>query len=282
MLQVTQHSLDPALVRVLQTYQGEIDALPVNDAWKEKLDTIWINKSRNLTFDTIKTLLADMCPGVMRCCYCEDSAAASIEHIRPKVLYPQMTFLWENFLYICGKCNSGKGAGWAIFVQINSQRQLSKIPRWRQGQPRTFPPDGDPVLINPRVEDPTTFLRLIIDPNFDKLDFVELRVGRTDEEILRATYSRETLRLNSDHRPELASQRSLAYSNYKSRLTRYVLGKREGWSQDRMYRIISELKREAHPTVWFEIKRFQREGKLDNVDPEFSQLFVGAPEALGW
>lgn len=38
--------------------------------------------------------------------YCEDSAAAHIDHFCPRLVDPLMTFVWENYLLACSVCNS--------------------------------------------------------------------------------------------------------------------------------------------------------------------------------
>jgi hypothetical protein len=282
MLRIYELPLETPTILALQAFQDLVDVIPMDDNWKKKLDDLWSEKTKTDAFQDVKVKLSAMCPGAMRCCYCEDSAAAGIEHIHPKVFYPKLTFVWENYLYICANCNSRKGATWAIFLTRNGARQSFKVPGKKKGQPRTFPPSGDPVLINPRVENPADFLHLVIDPKFDKFDFLESINGRTCEEIQRAIFTKATLKLNSGDRPELATARKEAYDNYKGRLTRYVRRRNEGWSDSDLQNIVVQLKKMAHPTVWFEIKRCQTQGKLINVDPEFSELFTEAPEALTW
>ena len=47
--------------------------------------------------------------------YCEDSVGDEVEHHRPKNLYPDHTFLWDNYLYACGPCNGPKNNRFAVF-----------------------------------------------------------------------------------------------------------------------------------------------------------------------
>ena len=49
-------------------------------------------------------------PGARRCGYCEDSDGDEIEHIKPRDLYPEKTFAWENYLLACGQCNRSKSS----------------------------------------------------------------------------------------------------------------------------------------------------------------------------
>lgn len=55
------------------------------------------NISKNKTFQLVRATLDKMCSGARRCCYCEDSCADEVEHIRPKDLYPELVFVWENY-----------------------------------------------------------------------------------------------------------------------------------------------------------------------------------------
>lgn len=47
------------------------------------------------------------------CCYCESEfdmvAYPHIEHRKPKSIYPELTFDWNNLHIICPKCNMAKG-----------------------------------------------------------------------------------------------------------------------------------------------------------------------------
>lgn len=267
----------------LLSFQEEVDALRMDKGWKKSLDKIWATRSASNAFSNIKLCLKEMCHGAIRCCYCEDSAGASIEHIQPKVLYPQMTFSWENFLYVCGKCNSAKKSTWAIFVPNNGNLEFHRIPGKKKGKPHTFPPPGEPVLINPRKENPGSFMQLVIDAKDDKLDFVPITEGKRTTDQTRADFTIKTLQLNSEDRPELAMSRMLAYRDYFDRLSNYARRKHEDhWGKDRLEAIVSRFQKHSHPTVWDEIKRSFEAGKLERVDPDFHQLLKTNSEALTW
>lgn len=94
----------------------------------------WDSKPDNV-FGEIRTVLVQMASGRARCMYCEDSAGTDIEHFRPKATYPEVAFVWDNYLLACSHCNS------------NRKRNL-------------FPLDegGSPLLIDPSAEDPTEHL----------------------------------------------------------------------------------------------------------------------------
>jgi hypothetical protein len=283
MLLITEDRPTQAKLDRLAKFQKEIDALPLDANWKKELDKIWADRSRSDEFDEIKLCLKNMCPGATRCCYCEDSAAAGIEHIAPKVFYPHKTFAWDNYLYICGKCNSGKNATWAIFTGVAGKREYFKVPGKKKGQLRIFPPAGEPVLINPRVENPTDFLELVIDPKSDKLNFLPIVNAQNREDQIRADFTLRTLHLNGDDRPELAVARMQAYHDYFDRLSNYQRRKtNDQWSQSQLDQIIVRFLKNSHPTVWFEIKRIFGNGKLAKVDPYFHELLDSVPEALAW
>lgn len=283
MLRILEVRPTQAKLNKLAEFQQEIAVLPIDVNWKTALERIWAYRSKSTEFDEIKLCLTKMCPGAIRCCFCEDSAAAGIEHIEPKVFYPDKTFSWGNYLYICSKCNSGKNATWAIFTEISGQRQFYKVPNIRKGQPRTFPPAGDAVLINPRTEDPTTFLEMVIDVQSDKLNFLPVVAGKNSEDRIRAEFTIKTLQLNGDDRPELAVARMLAYHDYFDRLSQYYRRKTiDHWDDAQLDAIIARFRRHAHPSVWFEIKRKFNEGKLATIDSKFHELLNSVPEALTW
>jgi hypothetical protein len=108
-------------------------------------------------YDTVRAVLTEMCSGADRCMYCEDSAADEIEHVRPKSLYPDQTFVWENYLYACGRCNGPKSNSLGV---LGSQRRAVVAIERRRGEPITPPEPGRMLLIDPRREDPPRFPRL--------------------------------------------------------------------------------------------------------------------------
>lgn len=74
-----------------------------------------------------------------RCYYCSDSLGADIDHFRPVTTYPDLAFRWANHLLVCSPCNRAKGT--------------------------RFPKDknGDPLLIDPTLTDPWSYLYLDTD-----------------------------------------------------------------------------------------------------------------------
>ncbi|MDD3417848.1 MAG: hypothetical protein PHY47_28315 [Lachnospiraceae bacterium] len=80
---------------------GGYDKIP--DEIKNKM---WIHYRH----PDIKKLLFDS--SYQKCAFCEAKPAESgnieVEHFKPKSLYPQLAFCWENFLPVCRKCNDCK------------------------------------------------------------------------------------------------------------------------------------------------------------------------------
>ncbi len=215
-----------------------------------------------------------MTPGIERCVYCEDSKCDEVEHIYPKDLYPQYCFEWSNYVYACGPCNGPKNNQFAIFKDDNGQYQEVNPPR---GTAATEPPAGKSVLINPREDDPFDFCRL----DLQTFKFAIIAQANTNE-YMRADYTfNKVLRLN-EQRDYLRIQRESAYNNYKNRLYTYTNKKKNGVPQTQLDKMIANLKRESHPTVWKEMQRHYNLGLLAAIDTELNELFTESPEALTW
>ena len=64
--------------------------------------------------DDIRAALKEMYGGL--CCYCESRVGIvdfpHIEHRKPKRLYPELTFNWDNLHLACQVCNQAKGKKW--------------------------------------------------------------------------------------------------------------------------------------------------------------------------
>jgi uncharacterized protein (TIGR02646 family) len=261
----------------LGEYQGTIDQLATFAEKSSKAKEIFSsrNKIGNPVFDQIKIKLTEMCSGARRCVYCEDSVADEVEHIRPKNLYPESCFTWENYVYACGACNGPKNDKFAVFR--NSDGVFAEV-NPPKGTPAVQPPQGEDALINPRTEDPMNYCMLDLTGTFM---FVIIPEEGTKEHK-RADYTFNTvLRLN-EQREYLRKARENAFGNYKARLFEYVKQKQQGVPQEKLEKMISGIKSESHPTVWKEMQRQYRKGILKKFDADLAALFDGAPEALGW
>ncbi len=208
-----------------------------------------------------------MCSGARRCCYCEDSCADEIEHIKPKHLYPELVFTWQNYVYACGPCNGPKNNRFRIFhSRTGTVLDISR----KAIDPVRKPPRGDPLLIDPRCEDPLRFLELEMEATFYLLP----RLGLTKRDQLRAEYTIELLHLND--RDLLPRARRNAFGSFRARLIEYEKKKSQGATASVLRNLVKDLLQMPHPTVWAEMKR-QRNDHL-----ELNHLFQAVPEALNW
>lgn len=258
----------------LAKYQKEINDLPTFEKRSEQAKISFSSQNRkgNKTFDAIKEKLREISPGIERCAYCEDSQCDEVEHIYPKDLYPQYCFEWSNYVYACGTCNGPKNNKFAVFRADNGEYQEVNPPK---GKKAKEPPEGNAVFINPRVENPLVFCRL----DLETFKFMIVAPINSNN-YKRADYTfNEVLRLN-DQREGLRKRRKKAFEDYKMRLEVYTNKKHQGCEQAKLDRMIANIKRSDHPTVWKEMQRQYCENLLK--DNELVVLFQQSPEALSW
>ncbi len=269
MIRLPDVPLSATAVHQLARWQSEVDAFASHpervDAAKRHFALR--NTAKNKTFVEVRRALTAMCAGARRCGYCEDSAADEVEHIWPKDLYPELVFAWRNYLYACGPCNGPKNNRFAVFPR--GARKPMEVGR-RAGAPLKPPRQGTPVLIDPRHEDPLTFLMLDLRGTFLFMPVA----AKGSKDHARAEYTLNVLRLNS--REFLPAARAEAFSGYRARLSEYVSLREQGAPHAALARRIHSIQHAAHPTVW---KEMQRQHPLH---PELRDLFRKAPEALGW
>lgn len=253
----------------LAQYQHAIDVLPdyKTRVRRAKESFAACNVKGNKTFDAIKYALTQMCSGARRCGYCEDSTADEVEHIKPKSIYPEATFVWLNYLYACGRCNTCKSNKFAIFDQQTGK--LVNVQRTPKA-PIVPPMPGRPVLIDPRTEDPCDFFWLDLQNTFS----FSPRFGIDPVAYQRAKYTIAVLQLN-DHE-YLLEARAEAFRDYLAQLKDYRAQRDEGASQIDLRAIEKHIRGRQHPTVWSEMKR-QRD-----LIPALKKLFRDVPEALAW
>ena len=189
------------------------------------------------------------------------------EHIKPKDLYPDLVFTWQNYIYACGPCNGPKNNKFRVFhLRTGAVIDISR----KVGAPVRKPPRGDPLLIDPRREDPLQFLELEMEATF----FFLPRLGLAKRDLARAEYTIELLHLND--RDLSPRARRNAFGSYRARLIEYEKKKRHGTAATVLQNLANDLLQTPHPTVWAEMKR-QRNDHL-----ELKQLFQQVPEALNW
>lgn len=143
MRQIKRSKLNKRSLSWFAKWTQQIIAKPIADQ-KTEAENLWVDKSsRNLPIKEARAKLARMASGLARCMYCEDNLGTDIDHFYPKSAYPHKTFLWENFILACSKCNSGQRSA-------------------------TFPLDAQqqPLLIDPTAEDPQA--HLILTPSTGK------------------------------------------------------------------------------------------------------------------
>lgn len=113
----------PAVQDVLDRRQVRVDGgKPVKDEW---------NSFRRLkAYRDLRIVLEEALGWRRRCAYCSDSLGADVEHFWPKENFPSRAFRFDNLCLICTPCN---------------RKKLDRFP---------LTPDGDPLLIDPFVDDP--------------------------------------------------------------------------------------------------------------------------------
>lgn len=265
MIRLCHIELSAPALEVLAGYQSELDAIPSFGDRVATAKTMFSNRKSNKTFDEVRCKLTEMCSGAQRCAYCEDSCGDEVEHIKPKDAYPEVTFIWDNYLYACGQCNGRKNNHWAIYSDATGER----VDIQKQDPP--VPPEpGDPLFLNPHRENPLAIIYLDLVDSFYFLPDAD----EDTQDYERADYTIETLCLNT--RDYLPAAREEAYRNYRSRLREYIMLRDEHASQQELDDLAAAVKCMGHPSVWEEMKS-QREWI-----PELRSLFERVPEALDW
>jgi 5-methylcytosine-specific restriction endonuclease McrA len=266
MVPVPKKTLPKAAEQKLEQYQAAVNAKPDYPARVEAAKALFSthNRSTNRTFKAVRQALHEMCYGARRCMYCDDAQADEVEHIRPKDLYPEVVFAWENYLYACGPCNGPKNNKFSVI----SKGRIVDVTR-RHNEPVRPPRKGKPALINPRVENPLDFFMLDLANTFEFV--VVAPPGSLDHD--RAMYTRDVLRLNE--RDTLKTARRAAFGAYRSLLRDYG-DKLAAGDAAEAGRIRGYICDSHHATVWAEMKR-QR-----NAYRELKQLFERAPDSLDW
>jgi uncharacterized protein (TIGR02646 family) len=268
MIRIPDRALDGQSVASLAACQAEVDLATSFAARVELAAALFkaANVKKNRLFDEVRRQLDDMCSGARRCMYCEDSAADEVEHFRPKAFYPELAFVWPNYLFACGPCNIAKRSRFAIRPAGADVIHLTR----KRNTPPVAPAIGEPLALDPRVEDPMEYLMLDIAGGTFAL---RPSPGSNAAMKMRAEYTIELVKLNRD---VLIRGRKEAFDNYVLRLRDFIAKRDEGSSIAQLDAVISSIKRMQHPTVWNEIRRQQEDISM------LGELFEAAPEALGW
>lgn len=247
----------------LKRWQSQIDQ---QIYFRDKVDTarnLWPQKSRTLAIQKIRQELKSVSGVMERCHYCGGAEAHQIEHFRPKAIYPEHTFNWDNMLLACDKCNTSKGERFAI---CQGSRVLEVVaPSDSNICWQAFP--TQPGLLNPRTEDPLMFLHLDLETGVIQ---PSKPLGSLDYE--RAKYTIEALKLTN--RMALNEARKQALRDYGRLIKEYLCAKQSHISQGIHYQ--SELQQMTYPVVWAEMKR------QHTFHPQLQAIFSQAPEILTW
>lgn len=267
----------PATLAALALLQGEVDAGVGFPARVERAKGMWGKKAdrvaNKVAFEEIKDLLTQACWGARRCNYCEDSVADEIEHFRPKDLFPGVVFAWENYLYACGPCNGPKSNRFAVFATPGDPT-VTDVTRPHTAA-ITPPVSGDPVLIDPRSEDPLDYLFLDLAGQVEFAPRPDL--VRQSRAWRRAEYTISTMRLND--RAELAQARrttrdALTLALLATLVDRHAAVGVLGGAPPPSAR--DTVTNTPHRFVWEEMKR---QGTMSGL---YGKLFQAVPEALAW
>jgi uncharacterized protein (TIGR02646 family) len=278
MLGIRHRDLPVNAAEILHDLQIGIDAEPDYPTKVSLAHALWDarrgTKDGRAAFTLIRDTLAAMCIGSVRCAYCEDSLADEVEHIRPKSLFPEFTFVWSNYCFACGPCNGPKGNRHATIIA----GALSEFIR-RRGALVVAPPPGRLALIDPRSEDPTEFLELELG---GQLPDGQVLVGTFEflpkdnlpmDDIHRAEFTIEVLGLN---REVIRAARANAFGGFRARLAEYARALEDGAGINRLEDLKSDLLKTPHLTVFHEMRRQQAHL------PDIQALFARAPAALDW
>ncbi len=272
MIQAPQHiNLSQDALDDLQGWQKIIDDEATYALQIEKAKSTW-GKS-NSTMNEVKDRLREMSNNTFRCNYCEDSYSDEVEHIWPKDIYPDKTYVWRNYVFACGPCNGPKNNSFALINPVTTTL-LDITPPHPRRRPAGYipnrPPNYQAALIDPRKEDPLDFLTLDIVNTF----YFISSSSNTPEKEIRANYTIDILRLND--REYLVEGRKQAYGNFRARIIEYEQAKQSGSNQVLLDNLKSNLLQANHITVWKEMKRFYQRV------PDLNTLFTNNPELLNW
>lgn len=294
MIKTNPTTIRNGILNHLQKLQGQIDALPTYKAQVKQAKVLWQNKKKTnaqkAAFNRVEKELQKIAIGSNNYCnYCEANVGTTIEHIYPRGLFPNKTFIWENYLWACKQCNGKhKISQFQIFKNANSSEIINLVKDYSFVRPL----NQDAVFINPRVENPLDYLQLDLESGL----FQHKENNINTRAYKRASYTIETLQLNT--RKGLVANRQKAYQNYQSLLQQYINiqkstssevlmaifplsnnAKKAPWEAQKQLASLelqTTLINQAHPTVWKEMQR-----QVDSI-PTLRELFQQVPKTLDW
>lgn len=304
MLKINSLTLNQTTQAHLNAQQTDIDNQATYQDQVERAQSLWNSKKSSYTkeqaFAEIELKLTQNAIGKHYCNYCEHNLHSDIEHFYPKSLYPNKTFVWDNYLWACKKCNTDhKLAKFKIFVPLGSNNPVDITPQQRKQagsktatRVYTIPQNEDSVLINPRVDDPMDYLYLDLQTG----RFVLNPQNKSPRANDRFEYTCNVLlKLNGEG---LLKARLNTYNFFYQQLKNYI-NVQQVTTLDQLANLIapttanftSSLEKEKtriclniqrdistsiHLTVWKEMQR------QHSHYPHLQHLFNQAPEALTW
>jgi uncharacterized protein (TIGR02646 family) len=173
MLQLLSKDITKRTKKRLTDLQVRVDRQPNFTQKAKQAKNIWKGKSGSkvgkTAFDEVKATLVSMCVYVEVCNYCEHNEANDIEHIAPKSFYPELAFIWKNYLLACKQCNTALKLD--KYYVLDENDDPHRLVRGEE------PPFDTHAFINPRVEDPNEYMILNLEtftysvrPNLSKKD----------------------------------------------------------------------------------------------------------------
>lgn len=290
MIQLVSRTLSTDTDQHLNQLQIKVDSEPIFHAKVGKAETLWNGKKKSKkgkkAFDEIISTLKQMCVSVEVCNYCEQNEANDIEHIYPKSLFPELAFLWRNYLLACKQCNTAyKQDAFAVF---DTDGNLIDIPRGTQ------PLHLHGAFINPRIENPSDFFVLTF-PSFK----FEILANPGTIDYFKAEKTIEILQLNDRDTLLQARKAAAKYFYQRLNLLHQALKAKSKQAffgllspydkcldqkkhlavlqQDLTKEIQEDIQKHQHPSVWYAIKLI-----ASKTDPKWQKLFQSLPEVLHW
>ena len=259
MLKYTIGALSNKTMGKLAELQANVDALPNRKEQYDLAKKQFSNKS-NAHFKEVKSRLTSIAPGGFFCYYCEQDRFRDIEHIFPKLHYPNLCFDWFNYVFACSICNQDKKSD--TFAVFDANGEIMEFDR--KWDITHSVPQGQIVLIDIRQEDPLDFLMLELETG----QYVPIgdTIGKK-----RGKWTRDLFDLNN---AALTRIRKHAYVSLCNYLQQYQTAQSV---QDihKAMRVLDELRLFGQPTVLVEMRR-----QMAN-HPVLQALFSTVPDDIG-
>lgn len=260
MLRYTDGPLGLGTMSALKTLQDLVNAESTRSARASKATQLFKRKTPASAFAEVRARLTRLSPCGTDCFYCERDRHRDIEHIRPKKYYPELCFVWNNYVYACVICNQDEKRDKAAVVTEDETLVVFA----RQIDDATPLPAGIPALIDIRTEDPLDHIVLDLQTGY----FVPSGVGVS---ALRADYTVKLFQLNEDN---LARGRRRAVAGYVDYIEKLKTASAVG-DAAQVATLESEIKLLPNPTVLVEMRR------QSPFNAELAALFVDVPAWIG-